>query len=124
MGGRNSDDGGRKNIELEYEEFVMAILQAGGTIEQAHARLDGVRRRLGLTLRTASEIEVGCIQSNKRTSAQVKTPPPPVSVKSQEDVTKSLQQKSTEPVKPDPKSFTIRGQFRPLAFTTGQAIDD
>ncbi len=48
--------------EMEYEDFVLAILEGGGVLTAARQILDERRRRLGLGLRVSGEIEAACLR--------------------------------------------------------------
>jgi hypothetical protein len=87
------------------------ILQAGGTLDSARNKLDELRRRLGLTMRLAGEIEAGCLQVRKATIvAKIESVP---------------QEKKPQPKsRPDPNTFTVKGHCRPLEFVVGCPIND
>ena len=46
--------------EVQYEDYILAILQAGGKLENVRADLEERRRKLGLSLHQAREIERTC----------------------------------------------------------------
>ena len=60
IGDREKESGPARSGEVIYEEYVLAILHAGGSLEKARARLDEIRCKFGLTLRVTKEIEHAC----------------------------------------------------------------
>lgn len=46
--------------EIEYEEFVFTILNAGGDLDTVRTQLNERRRKVGLSIRIAREIEAAC----------------------------------------------------------------
>lgn len=52
--------------ELAYEEAVFAVLRAGESIDHQRARLEQVRRELGLPLTQAAEVEAHCLRVHQQ----------------------------------------------------------
>jgi serine/threonine-protein kinase len=63
--------------ELEYEEHVLVILRAGGNLEHARHDLEERRRKLGLSIRVAREIEQVCCVELRVSAKPVAAPTPP-----------------------------------------------
>ena len=76
VGGQSGGGGHSRKPEMEYEEYVLTILEAGGMLEQARVKLEEWRRRLGLPLRVAREVEAACmtIHTRRTTTADHATP--------------------------------------------------
>jgi formylglycine-generating enzyme required for sulfatase activity len=66
-GGIHVNFGGRdgSRAEIAYEDFVMTVLECGGTVETARVRLEAHRRELGLSLVVARSIETACTDMHK-----------------------------------------------------------
>ena len=121
MGKKEGNHGAIRSAEVKYEESILMVLQAGGTLEQARAKLDELRRRLGLTLRVAAEIEAAClpiITTENLADSQTQTKP---------EIPKKSSPADEEPPECEPKKFTIRGKLSkritPLSFTTGKSLN-
>ena len=61
--------GAGSRAEVEYEELVIMVLEGGGSLQSARARLDARREKLGLTLTAARQIERVCSEEFGRQQA-------------------------------------------------------
>lgn len=109
-----------RNAEVKYEESVLMVLQAGGTLEQDRTKLDEIGQRLGLTLRATAEIEAACLP--------IITPEnsPELKITTKPELPKSSPAHE-EPPKYEPEKFTIRGKLSkritPLSFATEKSLN-
>ena len=60
--------------EYQYEKYVMAVLQSGGSLEKARTQLEQRREQLGLSLKQSKEVENQCLETvYKNSSSSPKT---------------------------------------------------
>jgi RNA polymerase subunit RPABC4/transcription elongation factor Spt4 len=59
--------------EYQYEKYVLAVLESGGSLERARAQLEQRREQLGLSLKQSKEVEQHCLALNKNEAAPLKS---------------------------------------------------
>ena len=120
MGEKEGHRGTVRSAEVKYEESVLMVLQAGGTLEQARTKLNEIRQRLGLTLRATAEIEAACLPiiipenpADSQTPVKVEVP--------------KSSPADEGPQKCEPGKFTIQGKLSkritPLSFATEKSLN-
>jgi len=119
IGEKEGHRGTVRSAEVKYEESVLMVLQAGGTLEQARTKLDEIRQRFGLTLRATAKIEAACLP--------IITPEnsPELKITTEPEVPKSSS--VDEQTQSKPGNFTIQGKLSKritaLSFITGKSLN-
>jgi hypothetical protein len=59
--------------EYQYEKYVLAVLESGGSLERARTQLEQRREQLGLSLKQSKEVEEHCLALNKNIVHPIKS---------------------------------------------------